>query len=54
MLCYFWMYSELNQLYIYINPLFFLRFFFHIGYYRVLSRVPYAIQQVLNSFLFYV
>ena len=34
----------------YIYPLFF-RFFSHIGHYRVLSRVPCAIQQVLISYL---
>ena len=38
---------------IYIYPLFF-RFFSHIGDYRVLSRVPCAIQQVLISYLFYI
>jgi len=32
-----------TQLYIYIYPLFF-RFYSHVGHYRVLSRVPYAIQ----------
>ena len=32
----------------------FLRFFSHIGHYRVLSRVPCAIQQVLISYLFYI
>ena len=53
MLCQFLLYSKMNQLYIYIYPLFF-RFFFHIGHYRVLSRVPCAIQQVLNSYLFYI
>ena len=30
------------------------RFFSHIGHYRVLSRVPCAIQQVLISYLFYI
>ena len=35
------MYSKVNHLYIYIYPLF-LRFFSHIGHYRVLSRVPCA------------
>ena len=32
----------------------FLDFFSHIGHYRVLSRVPRAIQQVLISYLFYI
>ena len=36
------MYSKVSQLYIYVH-LFFLRFFFHIGYYRVF-RVSCAIQ----------
>ena len=53
MLCSFLLYSRLSQLHIYIYPLFF-RFFSHIGHYRVLSRVPCAIQQVLVSYLFYV
>ena len=35
-----------------ISPLFFFRFFSCIGHYRVLSRVPCAIQQVLFSYLF--
>ena len=43
MLCYFQVYSKMVQLYIHIYPLFF-RFFSHIGYYRMLSRVPCAIQ----------
>ena len=53
MLCYFQVYTKVNQLNIYIYPLFF-RFFSHIGHYRVLSRVPCAIQQVLISYLFYI
>ena len=36
-------YSKMNQIYIYIYPLYF-RFFSQIGYYRVLSGVPCAIQ----------
>ena len=36
-----------------IYPLFF-RFFCHIDHYRVLSRVPCAIQWVLISYLFYI
>ena len=42
-----------NQLYLYIHPLFFL-FFSQIGHYRVLSIVPWALQQVLISYLFYI
>ena len=52
MLCQFQVYSKVIQLYIYIQPLFF-RFFSHIGYYRILSRVPCAIQEVLADYLFY-
>ena len=33
-------------IYIYAYPFFF-RFFSHIGYYRILSRIPFEIQQVL-------
>ena len=55
MLCQFQVYSKVNQLYIYRYPVFlFLRFFSHIGHYRVLSRVPCAIQQVLISYLLYI
>ena len=44
-----------SVIHIHISTLFFfLRFFSHIGYYRVLSRVPCAIQQVLTSNLFYI
>ena len=53
MLCQFQVYSKVIQLCIYIY-LFFFRFFFHIGYYRVLSRVPCAIQQVLVDYLLYI
>ena len=49
----FQVYSKVNHLYIYIYPLFF-RFYSHIGLYRVLSRVPCAIQQVLVVCLFYI
>ena len=52
-LCQFLLYSKVNQLYIYIYPLFF-RFFSHIGHQTVLSRVPCAMQQVLISYLFYI
>ena len=49
------MYSKVIQLYIYIYMyLFFFRFFSHIGYYKVLSRVPCAIQQVLADYIFYI
>ena len=53
MLCQFQVYSKVIQLYIYICSFFF-RFFTHIGYYRVLSRVPCAVQQVLAGYLFYI
>ena len=43
MLCYFQVHSKVNQLYIYIYPVF-LRFYSHIGHYRALSRLPCAIQ----------
>ena len=43
MLCYFQVYSQVIHLYIYIYP-FFLRFFSHIGYYKLLSRLPCAIK----------
>ena len=43
MLCYFQVYRKLIQLYVNICPFFF-RFFPHIGYYRILTRVPYMIQ----------
>ena len=45
--------SEL-VIHIHISTVFFLRFFSHIGHYRVLSRVACAIQQVLISYLFYI
>ena len=50
-LCQFQVYSEVNQLYVYICPRLF-RFFSHIGHYRLLSRVPCVIWQVLISYLF--
>ena len=43
--------QQRNQLYIY--PFLF-RFFSHIDYYSVLSSFPYAIQQVLITYLFYI
>ena len=49
------MYSKVNSFYIYIyHPLFCVfRFFSQIGCFRVLSRVPCDIQQILLSYLFY-
>ena len=41
-----------SVMHIHISSLF--RFFSHIGHYRVLSRVPCTIQQVLISYLFYI
>ena len=38
-------------LYLYVSPSFF-RFFPPAGYYKILSIVPYAIQQVLIVYLF--
>ena len=52
MLCQFQVCSKVNLLCIYIYPLF-LRFFSHIGHYKVLSRVSCAMQQVLISYLSY-
>ena len=52
MLCQFLLYSKVNQLYVYIYPLFF-GFPSHLGHHRVLSGVSCAIQQVLISYLFY-
>ena len=42
MLCLFQVCSKVIQLYMYIYLLF-LKFFSHLGYYRILSRVPCAI-----------
>ena len=53
MLCQLQVYSKVIQLYVYIQPFFF-RLFSHIGYYRILSRVPCAVQQVLVGYLFYI
>ena len=41
------------QSYIYMY-LFFFKFFSHLGYYRILTRVPCAIQQVLVGYLFHI
>ena len=48
MLYLFQVYRNVNQLYIQIYP-----FFFHIGYYKALSRFSYAIQWVLVNHFFY-
>ena len=45
-------YSKVNQLYVYIYPLFF-AFPYHLGHNRALRRVLCAIQEVLISYLFY-
>ena len=49
-LCYFLLYSKVNQLY--IQPLFFV-FPSHLHHQRAVSRVPCGIQQVLISYLSY-
>ena len=49
----FQVYSKVIQLYIYIFILFF-RLFSIIGYYKILSIVPCAIQKVLVVYLFYI
>ena len=46
MLCQFLPYSKVNQLYIYIHPLFY-GSPSHLGHHRILNRVPCAIQQDL-------
>ena len=43
-------YRKVNQLHVYIHPLF---FGFFLGHHRALSRVPCAIYQVLICYLFY-
>ena len=45
--------SRVIQSYTYIDPFFF-RFFSHTGYYRILSRVPWAVQWVLVDYLLYI
>ena len=52
MLCQFLLYSKMNQLCIYIYPLFF-GLPSHLGHHRALSRIPCAIQYILISYLFY-
>ena len=51
MFCQFLLYSKVNQLYVYIYPLFF-GFSSHLGHHSALSRDPCAIQYVLISYLF--
>ena len=53
MLCQFLLFSKVTQLYILLYPLLF-RFSSHKSHYRVLSRVPSAINQVLISYLYYI
>ena len=51
-MCYFPLYSKVNNLYLDIEPLLF-GFPSHLGHHRVLSRVPCAVEQVLIAYLFY-
>ena len=51
MLCQFQVHSKVIQLCVYMY-LFFFKFFSHLGYYRILSRVPCAIQWVIVGNLF--
>ena len=50
MLCQFQVYNKVIQLYISMYLVF--KFFPHLGYYRILSRVPYALQQAFIGYLF--
>ena len=43
MLCEFRVYSEVTQFYMYMYLLF-LKFFSHLGHYRILSSIPCAIE----------
>ena len=52
LVCQFLLYSKVSHVYIYIYLLFF-GFPFYLGHHRIPIRVPYAIQQVLVSNLFY-
>ena len=52
MLCQLLLYREMNQSYIYIYPLFF-QFSSCLDHHRTFSSVPYSIQQILVSYLFY-
>ena len=45
------MHSKVIQLSIYMN-LFFFKFFSQLCYYRILSIIPYAVQEVLVDYLF--
>ena len=51
MLCYFLLFSKVNQPYVYLYHLFF-GFPSCVGYHRALSRVPCAIRSVLRSYRF--
>ena len=50
-MCSFPEYYKVIHLYIYMH-FFFVKFLSHLGYYRILSRVPCAIQCVLVGYLF--
>ena len=54
----FQVYSKLTQLYtcvcVCVCVCILLRFFSHIGYYRILSRVPCAMQYVFVDYLLYI
>ena len=43
-----------SEVVIYIHTTIPSQFFSHIGYYRILSRFPYAIQEVFVAYLFYI
>ena len=45
------MHSKVIQLYIYMN-LFLFKFFSRLCYYRILSSIPYVVQEVLVGYLF--
>ena len=53
MLWHFLLYNKVIQLYMYTHP-FFCRFFSHIGYHRILGRVPCAVQQVFTGQSFHI
>ena len=50
MLCQFLLHRKVNRFYVYIYPFSF-RFPSHLGYHRALGRDPWAMQQVLISYL---
>ena len=54
MLCSFLLYGRVNQSYGYIVCLLFYGYPFHLGHQRALNSVPYAVQQILTSYLFYI